>query len=164
MTKAQLSTYSEAGTRALGQAIGADAEPGDVVLLSGELGTGKTCLVRGMSTGLGATDNAFSPSFVLVREYKGRLTLYHMDFYRLEHAEEIADLGVDDYLDSDGVCAIEWAERATALLPSEHIAVELSYSSESPDSRTIHLTATGKRYEELLEHLIQCTGEDLRWN
>ena len=151
MTKAQLTTFSEAGTRALGRAIGSSAEPGDVVLLSGELGTGKTCLVRGMATGLGAADNAFSPSFVLVREYKGRLTLYHMDFYRLEHAEEIADLGIEDYLDGDGVCAIEWAERAESLLPSEHIAVELSYDANSPDTRSmspLHLRRPALRVAE----------------
>lgn len=164
MTEAQLTTFSEVGTRALGQAIGANAKPGDVVLLSGELGTGKTCMVRGMATGLGAADNAFSPSFVLVREYKGRLTLYHMDFYRLEHAEEIADLGIEDYLDSDGVCAIEWAERAISLLPTDHMALGLAYNTETPDTRTIHIAAKGARYEDLLRQIAQHPEEDMRWS
>jgi tRNA threonylcarbamoyladenosine biosynthesis protein TsaE len=164
MTEAQLTTFSEVGTRALGRAIGANAKPGDVVLLFGELGTGKTCMVRGMATGLGAADNTFSPSFVLVREYKGRLTLYHMDFYRLEHTEEIADLGIEDYLDSDGVCAIEWAERAISLLPTDHMALDLTYNTEAPDTRTIHIAAKGARYEDLLRQLAQYPEEDMRWS
>jgi len=164
MTEATLKTDSESGTRALGQAIGALAQPGDVLLLSGELGTGKTCLVRGIAAGIGAPANAFSPSFVLVREYKGRLTLYHMDFYRLDNTEEIADLGIDDYLDGDGLCAIEWAERAKSLLPAEHLAVYLSYDPELPDARTVVLSASGKRYNYLVALLRQQTWEDMRWN
>jgi len=164
MTTATLRTFSEAGTIALGQIVGELAEPGDVLLLSGELGTGKTRLVRGLAAGLGAPNNAYSPSFVLVREYKGRLTLYHMDFYRLDNSEEIADLGIDDYLDGDGVCAIEWAERAEEIAPPEHLAVELSYDPTLPDVRTIKLSSSGRRHDALLTRLQQRTWEDMRWN
>jgi len=164
MNQASLTTRSESGTSLLGHAIGSIALSGDVFLLSGELGTGKTCLIRGLARGLGIEQSAFSPSFVLVREYKGRLTLYHMDFYRLDADAEIVDLGIDDYLNGDGVCAIEWADRAAWLAPRENLKVELAYSEDAPDSRTVRLSATGYRHERLLNELRKVTLEDIQWN
>jgi len=105
-------TASEEETSAAGEALGRDLKSGDVVLLFGDLGAGKTAFVRGMARGIGADpDDVSSPTFTIVQEYAGRsATLYHVDLYRLESAE-IDDLGLDDLASSDGIVAIEWAER-----------------------------------------------------
>ena len=164
MRTARCTARGESSTVFLGRQLGAIAVEGDVFLLSGELGAGKTCFIRGIAAGLGVSEHAFSPSFVLVREYHGRLDLYHMDFYRLDRPAEIADLGIDDYLYGDGVCAIEWAERAGALLPESNLTVELSYVSDSADDRIIAFTARGKRYEMVLESLVADAKDVVLWN
>jgi len=146
-------TTSEEQTVALGRRLGAVASAGDVFLLSGELGTGKTCLVRGIAAGMGIPDYASSPSFVIIRQYQGRLALYHMDFYRLERVEEIADLGIDEYLCGDGVCAVEWAERAAGLLPAEHLRISLSYAAVE-GQRDIVLSAAGSHYDAMMDRLL----------
>ncbi len=138
-------------TRQLGQRLGDLARPGDVVLLVGSLGAGKTCLTQGIALGLGVNDYTVSPSFVLMREYKGRLPLYHVDLYRLEQVEEVADLGLDDYLYGEGVCVVEWADRALNLMPPEHLLIQLAYLS--PRRRSIYLEPRGKRYNDLTNEL-----------
>ena len=107
-----IETLSESETSAAGEALGRDLRPGDVVLLYGDLGAGKTAFVRGMARGVGANpDEVSSPTFTLVQEYAGpAVTLYHVDLYRLEPAE-IDDLGLEDLVSGEGVVAIEWAER-----------------------------------------------------
>ena len=162
-TAACLST-GENDTVDIGRQLGALSAAGDVFLLSGELGAGKTCFIRGIARGLGVAEYAFSPSFVLVREYRGRLALFHMDFYRLERLGEIADLGIEEYLDGDGVCAIEWAERATGLLPGRHLHIELAYVPGAEENRTVQLTAEGARYESLLQELVDTLGDVATWN
>jgi tRNA threonylcarbamoyladenosine biosynthesis protein TsaE len=103
-------TCSEEETSAAGDRFAARVQPGDVVLLHGDLGAGKTAFVRGLARGLGASpDDVSSPTFTLVQEYRGRLTLYHVDLYRLKPIE-VADLGLDE-LTEDAVVAVEWAER-----------------------------------------------------
>lgn len=103
-------TWSEEATSAAGERFAARVRPGDVVLLHGDLGAGKTAFVRGLARGLGASpDDVSSPTFTLVQEYRGRLTLYHVDLYRLKPIE-VADLGLDE-LTEGAVVAIEWAER-----------------------------------------------------
>lgn len=153
MSKIAVTTRSADETVALGRRIGEACTPGYVILLSGELGTGKTCLIGGIASGLSVAEYTFSPSFVLVREYHGRLMLFHMDFYRIESPEEAADLGIEEYLYGEGVCAIEWAERAAGLLPEEHLAIELEYVSDAEESRHVHITARGAHYESLLQQL-----------
>lgn len=104
-------TRSEQETVAAGERFAARIQPGDVVLLHGDLGAGKTAFVRGLATGLGASaDGVSSPTFTIIQEYRGRLTLYHVDLYRLQPAEA-GDLGLDELTDGTGVMAIEWAER-----------------------------------------------------
>jgi len=164
MTTLTLETHREEQTVALGHRLGQLSQAGDLYLLSGELGAGKTCLVRGIAAGLGVSGHAFSPSFVLMRQYPGRLPLYHMDFYRLERLAEIADLGLDDYLYGDGVCAIEWAERASGLLPEEHLWFSLHYVPSDEQARTIQITAAGKRNEQLLEHISESARALRLWN
>ena len=132
-------------TQAIGRALGEHAGPGDVVLLEGELGSGKTCLTQGLLWGLGGLEYARSPTFVLVAQYEGRLPLYHVDLYRLGGASEIDDLGLDEYLFGDSVCAVEWAEKAPGTYPRRHIKVELDYLSET--SRRLTITTNGSRYD-----------------
>jgi len=117
------------------------------------LGTGKTCLIQGVAHGLGVREHPASPSFVIVREYHGRLTLYHIDFYRLDHAEAIAKLGLEEYLYSNGVCAVEWAEKGIGLLPRESLLVTLDYVSNCDTERVISFEPRGERYSELVSKL-----------
>jgi tRNA threonylcarbamoyladenosine biosynthesis protein TsaE len=144
-------SYSTEETQRLGIQLGKLAKAGDVMLLVGELGTGKTCLAQGIAWGLGIDDCTLSPSFVLIREYQGRLFLYHIDFYRLDSIEEVIDLGLDDYLYSDGVCVVEWAEKALPVLPEEHLLVKLEHLGEN--ERKLCLESKGKHYEELISEL-----------
>ncbi|MEJ2744225.1 MAG: tRNA (adenosine(37)-N6)-threonylcarbamoyltransferase complex ATPase subunit type 1 TsaE, partial [bacterium] len=110
-------------TRALGARLGKQLKVGAVIALHGELGSGKTCMVQGIAAGLGVAPTACvnSPTFVLINEYNGPIPLYHFDLYRLADGNELIDLGWEDYLDSQGVIAIEWAERMGSLLPPDHI-------------------------------------------
>ncbi len=151
MTGLKFISHSQEQTQHLGIRLGELAEAGDIFLLSGNLGSGKTCLTQGIAWGLGVKEYAFSPSFVIMREYHGRLTLYHIDFYRLDRIEEIADLGLDEYLYSEGVCVVEWAENGMAVMPAEHLLINLSYISDT--ERSIVFEPKGKRYIKLLKTL-----------
>src|SRR4030042_6279334 len=151
MTDIELISHSQEQTQRLGIRLGELAQAGDVLLLTGNLGSGKTCLTQGIAWGLGVKEYAFSPSFVIMREYHGRLTLYHVDLYRLDRIEEIADLGLDEYLYGKGVCIVEWAEKGRAVLPKEHLLINLSYISDT--ERSISLEPKGHRYAELLKSL-----------
>ncbi len=153
MSTTVITTSSPDETVTLGRSIGESCEPGDVILLSGELGTGKTCLIGGIAAGLSVAEYTFSPSFVLVREYHGRLMLYHMDFYRIESPEEAADIGIEEYLYGDGVCAIEWSERASEYLTSDHLSIKLEYTPGTEDSRLVQISAHGARHERLMQQL-----------
>jgi tRNA threonylcarbamoyladenosine biosynthesis protein TsaE len=144
-------SHSAEETQRLGIQLGKLAEAGDVMLLVGELGAGKTCLAQGIAWGLGIDDYALSPSFVLIREYQGRLLLYHIDFYRLDSLEEVSDLGLDDYLYVEGVCVVEWADKALPLLPEEHLLVRLEHLGEN--ERRLCLEPKGERYQELISEL-----------
>ena len=151
MTAVKLISHSPEQTQQLGKYLGKLAQAGDIFLLTGNLGSGKTCLTQGIAWGLDVKEYAFSPSFVIVREYHGRLTLYHIDFYRLNHVEEIVDLGLDEYLYGKGVCVVEWAEKGMSVLPKEHLLINLSYMSNMV--RTISLEPKGHRYTQLLKSL-----------
>jgi tRNA threonylcarbamoyladenosine biosynthesis protein TsaE len=151
MDTLELITRSPEQTQALGKRLGEITQPGDVILLVGKLGAGKTCLTQGIAWGLGIDDYAASPSFVLVRELYGRLPLYHMDFYRLENLEEIAELGLDEYLYGNGVSVVEWAEKAMSLLPPENLLIEMEYVAES--ERRLKIKPAGKRHREMAAQL-----------
>jgi tRNA threonylcarbamoyladenosine biosynthesis protein TsaE len=152
----ELISHSAEETQRLGSHIGKLAKAGDVILLVGELGTGKTCLAQGIASGLEIADYISSPSFVLLKPYQGRLPLYHIDFYRLSKMEEILDLGLDDYLYGDGVCVVEWAEKALAMLPQEHLLINLEHLSEN--ERRVRFKPKGERHRGLISELEQ------RWN
>ncbi len=146
-----ITTNSPEETQQLGKDLAAAFMGGEVILLTGGLGAGKTCLTQGLAWGLGVQEHARSPTFVLISEYRGRLTLYHVDLYRLDDIYEIEDLGLDDHLGGHGVCVIEWAEKAAPLLPQENLAVTLQVAG--PSRRIITLAGCGKRYQDLLERL-----------
>ena len=153
MTELDLTTQSPEQTQALGEAIGVLALPGDVFLLAGELGAGKTCLTQGVAWGLGIVGYASSPTFVIMREHHGRLPLYHVDLYRLGGLAEIDDLGLDDYLYGDGVCVVEWAEKGLAVLPEEHLLVEITRLGDT--GRRFKLRPSGERYCQMIGRLRQ---------
>ncbi|MBI4332535.1 MAG: tRNA (adenosine(37)-N6)-threonylcarbamoyltransferase complex ATPase subunit type 1 TsaE [Chloroflexi bacterium] len=148
----RITTASPAETQRLGRLIGKQAEPGDVYLLTGDLGAGKTCLSHGIARGLGIKGYVMSPSFVIVREYRtGRLPLFHLDFYRLENQQEICGLGLDEYFYGPGVTVVEWAERATGLLPPGHLSIKIEIA---PDNvRHFHFAATGEKHQRIIECL-----------
>jgi len=151
MNQPEITTNSPGETQEFGARLGKLARPGDVFLLVGKLGAGKTCLTQGIARGLGIKEYAASPSFVVARELYGRLPLYHMDFYRLGNLEEIAELGLDDYFYGQGVSVVEWAEKGISLLPPEHLLIEMSYVSDT--GRRLKLKAKGKRYRQLVAEL-----------
>jgi tRNA threonylcarbamoyladenosine biosynthesis protein TsaE len=151
MNQLEIISHSPEQTKEFGARLGELAQPGDTFLLVGELGAGKTCLAQGIAWALGIKEYAASPSFVVVRELQGRLPLYHIDFYRLDNLEEIAELGLDDYLYGNGVSVVEWAEKGLNLLPPEHLLIEMSHVSDT--ERRLKLKPTGKRYRKIVAHL-----------
>ncbi len=146
-----LGTSSPEQTQAIGRVLGERAQPGDVFLLSGDLGTGKTCLTQGILWGLGGEEYARSPTFVLICEYPARLTMYHMDLYRLDSIDEIVDLGLDDYFLGDGVCVVEWAEKGTEAFIGEHLTVRIEDTGNDNRQLTVH--ASSERYSSMLTAL-----------
>ena len=147
----KLISHSSEQTQEFGVHIGESALPGDILLLVGSLGAGKTCLTQGIAWGLNIKEYAASPSFVVVRELYGRLPLYHVDLYRLDNIEEITELGLDEYLYGNGVCVVEWAEKGLSVLPPEHLLIQISYLSDT--ERSFQLKPNGERYLELVAQL-----------
>jgi tRNA threonylcarbamoyladenosine biosynthesis protein TsaE len=145
-----LSSCSE--TEALGRAIGKALKGGEVLALIGELGAGKTVLVRGIAAGLGApTASVSSPTFVLVHEYRGRLPLCHVDLFRLRTNAEAESIGLQDYFMGQAITAIEWADRFPGLLPDDRLEVRLSHRSVT--TRKAQLTAHGPQSFALLTQI-----------
>jgi tRNA threonylcarbamoyladenosine biosynthesis protein TsaE len=153
MESLKLNSHNPEQTQLLGTYLGRRAQRADVFLLIGQLGTGKTCLVQGIARGLGVKEYAFSPSFIILREYHGRLPLYHIDFYRLDHAEEITELGLEEYFYGDGVCVVEWAEKGLHVVPRDNLLITIHYSRTSETGRSICLKSQGEHYYELLGKL-----------
>ena len=146
-------SHSAAQTRRFGARLGMLLRPGDVVCLEGDLGTGKTCLVQGLGQGMGVSEPVTSPTFTLIAEYRPPSpapALIHVDLYRLDDAlQEALAFGLDDYLEGDGVCVIEWADRVESLLPRERLWLTFRHLNES--KRGILLKANGDRYRALLQ-------------
>lgn len=138
-------------TRRLGAHLGALLKDGDLLLLEGDFGAGKTTFTQGLAQGMGIdSDYVNSPTFTLINEYKGKeAKLNHMDLYRLEGTEQVATLGLDDYLDGEGVTVIEWPEGAAPWLPNDRLLVRFSHLNET--KRTIRFFGIGPRYETLME-------------
>ena len=145
-----LHSRGPAETRRIGARLGRLLQPGDVLLLQGELGSGKTVLAQGIGEGLAVREPVKSSSFVLLNEYHGRLTLYHADLYRLNDPLEVAELALEEVA-ARGVLAVEWPERAWEELPPEHLLVRIE--EEDARGRRLMIVARGERYEEIARAL-----------
>lgn len=142
-------TNSEKETTELAFKVGELARSGDVLLLEGDLGAGKTTFTKGLAKGLGITRNVNSPTFTIIKEYHGRLPLYHMDVYRMDDAFE--DLGFDEYFNGEGVSVVEWAHLIKDQLPKEYGLITIRRVDDT--KRAITLEAVGERYVQLGEEL-----------
>ena len=139
-------------TTSFGRSLGTMLEKGMVLALSGELGAGKTTLVKAIATGLDILEeDVCSPSYTLINEYEGRLPVYHFDLYRLTDSSELYELGYDDYLEGEGISIVEWADAVSDALPGEYLSIRIEIISD--DERYFTVTAAGKRYEALVAQL-----------
>jgi len=151
-TRLTLSTTSVARTRALGRRIARLLRAGDVLLLQGPLGAGKTALAQGIGAGLAVETTVNSPTFVLLARHDGALPFYHADLYRLSTPEDVAELALDEQA-ADGVLVVEWPERGLDVLPEEHLLVVIEPLGDRPQERRITLVAVGDRYRRVLDGL-----------
>lgn len=159
-----LRSESAERTRRLGELLGALLQPGDMLLLTGDLGAGKTTLTQGIGAGLGVKGVINSPTFTLLKEYEGRLPLYHFDLYRIESPDEVYSLGFEDYFQTDGVSVVEWAERGEPDDPRQRApwpdaALRIALSADGPERRSMRLSATGARGAALARAWAQAAGE-----
>ncbi len=147
--KLQMLSKSEEDTQKIAEVLAGLSQPGDVITLSGDLGVGKTAFTKGFAKGLNIIEPITSPTFTIIKEYEGELTLYHMDVYRLEFSEE--DLGFDEYFYGDGVTIVEWAKFIEEFLPDTYLAIQIERLGET--DRLLTIEAIGSRYEDLLEQV-----------
>jgi tRNA threonylcarbamoyladenosine biosynthesis protein TsaE len=143
-------------TRKAAAALAGLLVPGDVVSLTGDLGAGKTAFVQGAAKALGVAEPVVSPTFVLVREYRGEMPIHHVDVYRLDRLQEVHDLGFEDLLDPGSVVFVEWGDAIEALLPDSHLRIELR--TEDGDNRRMRISARGPAWAprwERLESVLQ---------
>ena len=146
-----LTSRSPAETRRFGKRLSRYLGTGDVVLLEGELGAGKTCFAQGIGKGLRVAEAVKSSSFVLVNEYHGRLKVYHADLFRLSGPDEVGDLALEEN-GADGLLLVEWPDRAAAEMPADHLRVRFSIEEEKV--RRLEVSAHGQRHKELLAALV----------
>ena len=140
-------------TQSIGRTIGANAQPGDLFLLTGPLGAGKTCLTQGIAWGLGVKERPRSPTFVLLARYRGRLTIHHADLFRIEGTADALSLGLEDCLNDEDVCIVEWADRAPELFVEPSLRVTMDHHPDHGETRTITLQTDHSRYEPILQAL-----------
>ena len=161
MTRAIISwkivTRSPQETIRLGRELGSRLQKGDVITLFGDLGAGKTTITKGIARGLGVVSDVFSPTFTIVHEHRGDTPLYHIDLFRLS-GEDAADLGLDEYFSSGGVCVVEWGERLGDLAPGELLAIVMTFAGD--DERAIEFVAHGERFQALVEELKRVYSSD----
>lgn len=148
-----------AATTELGEKIGQQLMPGDCLVLTGELGTGKTALTKGIALGLEIEQMVKSPTYTIVREYhQGRLPLYHMDVYRIEDGG--VELGLEEYFAAGGVSIVEWGRQIQAELPESYLEISLNYT-ENSEQRQVQFESVGLRSERLLNDIIKILKEQV---
>ena len=140
-----LRTTGVGETQAVGAALAAVARAGDVLLLVGDLGAGKTAFTQGFARAMGVEEQVTSPTFTLVHEYSGRLPIHHLDVYRLDRLAELADLGLSELLDDGGVTLVEWGDAVVSAVPSDHLDVRITFG-DGDDDRRLELRAGGPRW------------------
>lgn len=161
MNLIELVSRSPQQTQGLGEWLGKHLPRGSVVLLSGNLGAGKTHLAQGIARGTGVAGYVTSPTFTLINEYRsGRIPLYHIDLYRLRNAAEAASLGLDDYLYSDGISIVEWPEQAPDFMPHDALQIQIAHTGV-PDMRAIQISSDNPLYTDLL-HDLQATNPEMQ--
>jgi len=151
----ELRTETAEDTRGVGEVIAPLLVPRDAVILTGELGAGKTTLVQGVARGLRIEEQVVSPTFVLVREYRGRLDLAHVDVYRLDRIQDVVDLGLEELGNGEAVLLVEWGDSVEELLPADHLTIELTNAAADAEARRIVLVASGRSWTERWERLEQ---------
>ncbi|MTI94116.1 MAG: tRNA (adenosine(37)-N6)-threonylcarbamoyltransferase complex ATPase subunit type 1 TsaE [Firmicutes bacterium] len=148
----EFTTTCAAETQNLARRLGELASPRTLILLYGDLGAGKTSFVQGLAQGLDVAANVNSPTFTIIREYRGRLPLSHFDLYRLDDPDEVWELGLEEYVAAAGVVAIEWPQIAEELLPPERLGIHIQHLGE--DRRRLRLEPRGDRHRKLAEELM----------
>lgn len=148
-----LATKSPDDTQAMGAAFSALLQSGDVVLLTGDMGAGKTTFVKGLGAGFGVAEPITSPTFVLLHTYAGRLPMHHADLYRLEQIEEVLDLGIMELIDDGGVALIEWADRGLPAFPADVLNMQFSYDDDDENMRRFELRGNGKRWATRMDEV-----------
>lgn len=148
-----LISNSAGDTQTIGKIIGKYLRSGDVVALIGELGSGKTCITRGIARGVGVSEKyrITSPTFTLLNEYPGRITLYHLDIYRLSGSPDLEEMGYEEYFYSNGVIVIEWAEKIKEILPEGCFNIYLKYLDKN--KRELKISGRGNTIEKISEEL-----------
>ena len=149
----ELRTPTAEDTRSTGEALAGLLRPRDAVILTGELGAGKTTLVQGVARGLEVEAAVVSPTFTLIREYRGRLDIAHVDVYRLDRIQDVVDLGLDELGDGASVLLVEWGDAVEELLPDDHLTIELNTHDPAGEVRRIVLTPGGPSWVERWESL-----------
>jgi tRNA threonylcarbamoyladenosine biosynthesis protein TsaE len=152
----ELTAGAPEDTMAVGEAVASLLREGDSIALTGELGAGKTTFVRGAARALGFDGAVASPTFTLVREYQGRVRIYHVDVYRLERVQDVLDLGVDEMVAEGGVLLVEWGDAVEGLLPDDHLLVEITLVG-GEDARRIVVTGKGPSWTTRWERLERLT-------
>lgn len=138
----RVATSDVDGTRSVGAALAELARPGDIILLTGDLGAGKTAFAQGFARGLGVEEQVTSPTFTLARDYDGRLRMHHLDVYRLDRLQEAVDLGLPEMVDDGAVTLIEWGDVVIPALPAAYLEIRLSFGDDD-DARFLELHAIG---------------------
>ena len=165
MQSLRLDTKTPEDTQAVGRALGEQARPGDIILLTGPLGAGKTCLTQGIAMGLGVEGYVRSPTFVIMTRHHGRLTMHHMDLYRMSGPDEAWDLGLDEQLSGDGLCVVEWADRAEELFPERCLRIDLAYADgDGEDHRSLTFSGGLEHHRAVLEALAGVYPSDRQSN
>ena len=150
----RLVSHSPEETQEVGRLLGQVAQTGDIFLLTGALGAGKTCLTQGIAWGLGVEGYARSPTFVIITRYRGRLVLHHIDLFRIQDPLEAWDLGLEEYLSGEDVCVVEWADRAAEVFPQESTWIALEYGTKETE-RVISINVKDEAHMSLLRSLKQ---------
>lgn len=141
-------------TERLGHKLGQSLGGGEVITLDGDLGAGKTSITKSIALGLGIEEHITSPTFTIVNEYEGRCPLYHFDVYRIGDPEEMYDIGYEEYLNSEGVCVIEWSSLIESILPDKRLEIVI-HRGHGESDREIEIIPHGENYEALVEELIR---------